>query len=360
MNFMKRYLILEDGTTFAGQAFGDLTKEVSGEVVFNTGMTGYQEAITDPSYTNQLITFTYPLIGNYGIDQNRSQSLKATCTAVIVHQLAEQSFHYTSQENLDDFLKAQQIPGISGIDTRALTKHLRQHGTMTGILSNQAQVVNFTKATQQTLTEKEPAYQTKYYSTNTTKHHVVLIDFGVKQAIINNLLAHDCSVDVVPYTSDFATIANLNPDGILLSNGPADPTDYADSLPLIQQLQTHYPLAGICLGHQLFALANGATTYQLSYGHRGLNHPVKNLITGKTIMTSQNHGYAVAADSLATTPLQVTQIEGNDGSIEGLKHETLPAISVQYHPEANPGPSDGNLFFNQFNQLMTEGVLQHA
>ncbi|MFC6171745.1 carbamoyl phosphate synthase small subunit [Loigolactobacillus jiayinensis] len=347
---MKSYLILEDGLTFAGDAFGAHIA-AAGEVVFNTGMTGYQEAITDPSYSNQLITFTYPLIGNYGIDATHNQSVQASCAAVIVRQLADLPNHYAQQMNLDAFLQQQKVPGIQGIDTRQLTKHIRQHGTLKAILTTQPLTVAFSAA-YAAIKQKEAPLQRATYTTKQAQQHVVLIDFGTKKAIIDQLLAQHCNVDVVPYTTSLADIDALQPDGIFLSNGPDDPADYEMVLPLIQALQAKYPLAGICLGHQLLALANGAKTYKLQYGHRGLNHPVKNIATGKTILTSQNHGYAVAVDSLVDTPLEMTAYELNDGSVEGLQHKSLPVISVQYHPEANPGPTDALGFFTEFYDLM--------
>lgn len=347
---MKSYLVLEDGLTFAGDAFGAHIA-AAGEVVFNTGMTGYQEAITDPSYTNQLITFTYPLIGNYGIDAAHNQAKAAGCAAIIVRQLADLPNHYAQQMNLDEFLQQQNVPGIQGIDTRQLTKHIRQQGTLKAILTTQPLTVPF-MAAYAAIKQKKAPLERATFTTPQAQQHVVLIDFGTKQAIIDQLLAQHCNVDVVPYTTSLSAIDALQPDGIFLSNGPDDPADYQAALPLIQALQTKYPLAGICLGHQLLALANGAKTYKLQYGHRGLNHPVKNIATGKTILTSQNHGYAVAADSLANTPLQMTAYELNDHSVEGLRHESLPVISVQYHPEANPGPTDALGFFTEFCTLM--------
>lgn len=363
MNSMQKYLTLADGTTFTGVAFGATNALAAGEVVFNTGMTGYQEAITDPSYTNQLLTFTYPLIGTYGINLKQNQAPKASCQAVIIRHLDTEITHHDYQQSLNNFLANQQIPGIADIDTRALTKHIRVHGTMQGILSNEpitaADFPSLYKVLAKQL-DKQPCLEQESYHPLHADYHVVLLDFGIKHAIIQQLLKQNCAVTVLPYQTDFATIAALDPDGIFVSNGPDDPTAYPDSLPLLQQLEHHYPMAGICLGHQLLALANGAKTYALPFGHRGQNHPVKLLASGHTIMTSQNHGYAVAADSLAGTGLKVTAIEGNDNTVEGLAHTTLPIITVQYHPEANPGPLDGQIFFHEFKQLMAKEVLQHA
>lgn len=358
---MKKYLTLQDGTCFEGIAFGDLTAQAAGEIVFNTGMTGYQEAITDPSYTNQLLTFTYPLIGTYGIYKNQNQSPQSTCQAVLVRHLETQIGDVDL--SLSDWLKQQHVAAMSDLDTRALTKYIRDHGTLKAILSNQPiDQTNFDQlySSMSTQLNKQPQLQHQTYTTLHADYHVVVIDFGIKQAIINELLVANCNVTVVPYTTNLIAIKHLNPDGILLSNGPDDPKVYADYLPLITQLEQLYPVAGICLGHQLLALANGATTYQLPFGHRGQNHPVKLLATGQTIMTSQNHGYAVDPDSLINTDLAVTAIEGNDHTIEGLAHLNLPVISVQFHPEANPGPLDGVNFFDQFKQLMHKEVKLHA
>lgn len=358
---MKKYLTLSDGTVFTGTAFGDTAVLAAGEVVFNTGMTGYQEAITDPSYTNQLLTFTYPLIGTYGVCQNQNQSSQSTCQAVLVRHL-ENEIGDTGL-NLDQWLTQLHVPGMSGLDTRALTKHIREHGTLQAVLANQPiAMTDFQQlyADLSTKLSKTPHLQHQSYLAHHASYHVVVIDFGIKQAIISELVAANCDVTVVPYTTTLKEINKLNPDGILISNGPDDPSVYADYLPLIQQLEAIYPVAGICLGHQLLALANGAKTYSLPFGHRGLNHPVKLLDSNQTIMTSQNHGYAVDPASLAGTDLVVTAIEGDDHTIEGLAHTKLPVMSVQFHPEANPGPLDGANFFTQFKQLMHKEVKLHA
>ncbi len=356
---MKKYLYLQDGTHFEGTAFGaDL--EIAGEVVFNTSMVGYQEALTDPSYANQLLTFTYPLIGTYGIDQSRNQSAGILAQCAIVHTLENEPG--PTGITLDQFLKANHTPGIAGVDTRALTKHIRQSHTMQAVLLNQPLAGDF-ETTFQTLfaqCKKQPQLgHSTYHSDATNAKHVVMIDFGTKQAIIDSLVASGIDVTVVPYTADLAMIQNFQPDGILLSNGPGDPTDY-DVLPLIQALEHLYPTAGICLGHQILALANGAKTKAMAYGHRGINHPVHGVDSLHAIITSQNHGYVVDADSLRATDLVVTELEGDDGTVEGLAHKWLPMFSVQYHPEANPGPHDAVNFFTQFKQLMEKKVAAHA
>lgn len=358
---MKKYLTLSDGTTFEGLAFGDHNALAAGEVVFNTGMTGYQEAITDPSYTNQLLTFTYPLIGTYGIFKNQNQSSQSTCQAVLVRHLENEIGD--ANLSLDAWLKDLHIPGMSNLDTRALTKHIRQHGTLKAIIANEPLTVadfNTLYPTLSTELSKKPQLQHQTYLALHADYHVVVIDFGIKQGIISELLAANCDVTVLPYTTSLADIKQAHPDGILISNGPDDPSVYTDYLPLIQQLEACYPVAGICLGHQLLALANGAKTYLLPFGHRGLNHPVKLLTSNHTIMTSQNHGYAVDPASLKDTDLVVTAVEGDDHTIEGLAMQHMPVISVQFHPEANPGPLDATNFFHQFKQLMHKEVKLHA
>ncbi|BAP84609.1 carbamoyl-phosphate synthase small subunit [Paucilactobacillus hokkaidonensis JCM 18461] len=360
---MKKYITLSDGTTFTGISFGANNQCVAGELVFNTGMTGYQEAITDPSYTGQLITFTYPLIGTYGVNLMQSQATHACCQAIIVHQLENESSHHNYQLSLNKFLADQGIPGISNIDTRMLTKHIRQFGTLKAVITNQPIATqDFEHVYLALHAQIEVSNNTVAFAKNTNhKFHVVLLDFGSKQAIVTQLQAAGCNVTVLPgQTTDLQSIKDCQPDGILLSNGPGNPTEYEANFVLINQLEQLFPLAGICLGHQLIALANGATTYKLPFGHRGLNHPVTLTETNQTIMTSQNHGYAVDKNSLSDTDLSICAIEGNDRTIEGLKHNFLPVISVQYHPEANPGPLDGQNFFTQFTQLMTKGVKQHA
>lgn len=358
---MKKYLTLEDGTIFQGTGFGDLKAAAAGEVVFNTGMTGYQEAITDPSYTDQLLTFTSPLIGTYGIIESQNQSSQSTCQAVIVRHL--ESEIGAAGLSLNEWLTDQHIVGITEIDTRALTKHIRKYGTMGAMIANQpftkSQFKQFFSVTKQKLS-KHPKLQSQSYMAPHAAYHVVVLDFGIKQAIVSTLLKASCNVTVVPYTTNLKSIQKLNPDGILISNGPDNPNVYSDFLPLIQTLETMYPIAGICLGHQLLALANGARTYQLPFGHRGQNHPVKFIASNRTIMTSQNHGYAVDLKSLDNTGLIVTAFEGNDHTVEALAHSTWPIISVQFHPEANPGPLDGLEFFDQFKQLMHQEVKLHA
>ncbi|MCH5462446.1 carbamoyl phosphate synthase small subunit [Lactobacillus sp. LC28-10] len=356
---MKKYLTLENGDQFVGTAVGDLTKEIKGELVFTTSMVGYQETLTDPSYTNQIITFTYPLIGNYGISLHANQSPTVAASAVVMQELASTVFHYQSVMTLDEFLKKSNVPGIAGVDTRQLTKIIRKHGTMKASLTNQPlDTSSFNKTQSVDMIVKSATFS---HPEDEKPDHVVLVDFGVKANIVEFLKNFGANVTVVTPEATFESIEALNPDGILLSNGPGDPEEFTDFLPVIRQLQEHYPLFGICLGHQLLALANGARTYKMVFGHRGINHPVKNLLTDEVIITSQNHGYAVDIDSVSETPLEVTAVEINDHTCEGLRYPGKPVFSVQYHPEAAPGPHEATRLFSKFMGLMnTNGGVQHA
>lgn len=347
---MKKYLTLETGQVFVGTACGDTIAERWGELVFTTNMTGYQETLTDPSYTNQLVMFTYPLIGNYGVQSNTSQSESVKASAMIVQELAPS---ISDEPSLDHLLKMNHTPAISEIDTRQLTKIIRQEGTIHASLTNQP-VKDFNTSFQnQTILHD---LEIKPLESHPNKNlHVVLLDFGVKHGIIESLETLGVTVSVVSPSTTLTAIEALHPDGVLLSNGPGNPTEYANSLPLIKQLADKYPLLGICLGHQLLALAEGATTYKLPFGHRGSNHPVKNLIDGSFQMTTQNHGFAVSAASIADTPLEVTASELNDQSCEALRLPGKPVFSVQYHPEAAPSPHDAKNVFTKFTSLMNGG-----
>lgn len=356
---MKKYLTLETGEEFVGTAVGDLSKEIKGELVFTTSMVGYQESITDPSYTNQIITFTYPLIGNYGISLHANQSPTVAASAVVMQEIATTVFHYQSVMTLDEFLKKSNVPGIAGIDTRQLTKIIRKHGTMKASLTNQPLAQSsFNKSQSADMIVKSATFS---IPSDQKPDHVVLVDFGVKTNIVESLQNFGANVTVVTPDATFDSIQALHPDGILLSNGPGNPEDWSDFLPVIRELQASYPLFGICLGHQLLALANGARTYKMVFGHRGINHPVKNLLTDDVVITSQNHGYAVDIDSVDETPLEVTAIEINDQTCEGLRYPGRPVFSVQYHPEAAPGPHEATRLFSHFVDLMhTNGGVKHA
>lgn len=352
---MKRQLILEDGTVFKGKGFGSDTNTF-GEVVFNTGMTGYQEILSDPSYCGQIVTFTYPLIGNYGINRDDFESIIPAVSGIIVKEAVDFPSNWRSEFSLDEYLKLKNIPGIAGIDTRKLTRIIRQYGTLKGaITSHNADVEEVVSRLQST---QLPSNQVSQVSTKSPYpspgrgYRVVLVDYGMKHGILRELNKRDCDVIVVSYNTTAAEILQLRPDGVMLSNGPGDPKDVPEAVQMIRELLGHVPLFGICLGHQLFALACGAETSKMKFGHRGSNHPVKDLKTGKIALTSQNHGYTVEEDSIKDTMLEVTHIALNDGTIEGLKHLNFPAFTVQYHPEASPGPEDANGLFNEFLKMV--------
>ncbi|UXS67156.1 carbamoyl phosphate synthase small subunit [Staphylococcus chromogenes] len=355
--FEKRYLVLEDGTYYTGFKLGADTL-TQGEIVFNTAMTGYQETLSDPSYTGQIITFTYPLIGNYGINRDDFESLILTLKGVVVKEACKAPSNFRAQKTLDDVLKEFDIPGISGVDTRSITKKIREHGVLKAAFVDDETEIETTIQNLKTIEfprNEVPTVSTKtpYVSTGFDLR-VVLVDFGKKQNIVRELNARGCEVTVVPYDTTAEEIIKMSPDGVMLSNGPGDPADVQVAVDMIKGIIGKIPFFGICLGHQLFALSQGATSFKMKFGHRGANHPVKDLSTGKIALTSQNHGYAIDADSLKETDLEVTHIALNDGTIEGLRHKFEPAFSVQYHPEACPGPTDSNYLFDQFIELMLE------
>jgi carbamoyl-phosphate synthase small subunit len=352
---MKRLLILEDGTYFEGVGFG-APNITTGEVVFTTGMSGYQEVLTDPSFKGQMILFTYPTIGNYGINRDDFESMEPACSGVIVKDHARVASNWRSQMTLDEFLKQKKIPGISGIDTRALTKKLRESGTIKGsiidVVEDLEHEFDQLKATVLPGNQVAEVSTTKAYSLPGTGKNVVVVDFGMKHSLLRELVSRKCGVTVVPYNYTAEQILALSPDGVLLSNGPGDPKNVMEATKMIQGIQGKLPIFGICLGHQLLSLANGADTFKLTYGHRGSNHPVREIASNNIYFTSQNHGYAVSRDSLDTTDLMMTHIEINDETVEGVKHKKYPSFSVQFHPDAAPGPHDAVSLFDEFIELM--------
>ncbi|MGE7601868.1 carbamoyl phosphate synthase small subunit [Peribacillus sp. NPDC097675] len=348
---MKRQLILEDGTVFIGEAFGGEVEKI-GEVVFNTGMTGYQEILSDPSYCGQIVTLTYPLIGNYGINRDDFESINPAIAGFVVKETADFPSNWRNRLSLDDYLKMKNIPGISGIDTRKLTRIIRKTGALKGALCNLNkrvdEVVTQLKATVLPTNQVKQVSTKTAYSSPGRGPRVVLVDYGMKHGILRELTNRGCDVVVVPYNVTAEEVMHYHPDGVMLSNGPGDPKSVRKTLEMIRIIQQEVPLFGICLGHQLFALANGADTDKLKFGHRGSNHPVKDLRTGKVSITSQNHGYTVEMNSIENTDLTVTHTALNDDTIEGLRHKHYPAFTVQYHPEASPGPEDANYLFDEF------------
>ena len=352
---MQARLLLEDGTLFKGLSFGAETQTI-GEVVFSTGMTGYQELITDPSYCGQIVTMTYPLIGNYGITRDDFEGIRPFIHGFAVRRYEPIPSNWRAQYSLGDLLKEYEIPGISDIDTRMLTRKIRQLGSMKGVITtgneHVEELLERLKATP-SIQDQVARTSTEYVYTNPgNKERIVLIDCGSKSGIIRELSKRNCDIVVVPHDTTADEIRRLAPDGIQLSNGPGDPKDNLHIAETIKQLLGEFPMFGICLGHQLFALACGADTEKLKFGHRGGNHPVKELATNRCYITSQNHGYTVTDESIKATDLIVTHINNNDKTIEGLKHKTFPAFSVQYHPEAAPGPEDSGYLFDQFIEMI--------
>ena len=361
MQIKPALLVLNDGSVFEGEAIGAGSSEISepviskGEVVFHTGLSGYQEIITDPSYAGQIITFTTPHIGNYGTTNLDNEASKVFARGVIVRELARRRSNWRSDDSLDSFLKQNDLAGIAGIDTRRLTRLLRDSGSMPGAFgtASQEELLKVAKSEKGTAGKNLVAQvtTTKSYVHGSGKFTVVAYDFGIKTTMLN-CLAEFATVHVVPATTTAQEVMALSPNGIFLSNGPGDPEMVHGAPATIRELLgTGIPLFGICLGHQLLALALGGKTYKLPFGHHGANHPVRNIATNSVEITSQNHNFCVDADSLATKA-DVTHINLNDNTNEGLRVRDANAFSVQYHPEAGPGPHDSRYLFSEFVQMM--------
>lgn len=355
---MDRILVLEDGTVWKGKALGSDNFQV-GELVFNTSMTGYQEILTDNSYCGQIVMMTYPLIGNYGINRDDFESIDPAVFGFVIKDYCPMPSNWRSQESLEDFLNSEKIPGIYGVDTRALTRKIRDKGTMKAMLANADadidEVVETIRNTPVLHDQVKRVSSNKRFAVPARGLRVVLMDFGAKLGIVRELSSRGCDIIVVPYDTPAETIMNFRPDGVMLTNGPGDPTDIPEAVETIRQLIPQTVVFGICLGHQLISLACGAKTYKLKFGHRGGNHPVKNLATGKLEITSQNHSFAVDANSLTGTGLEVTHINLLDNTVEGLACKADRVFSVQYHPESAPGPQDSGYLFDQFIAMMEEG-----
>ncbi len=352
-------LVLENGLIFEGNAFGAYGT-TSGELCFNTGMVGYQEILTDPSYCGQVVTMTYPHIGNYGINANYSESKSIQVSGFIVKEGSQHPSNYLSQSSITEYLEQHNIVGIQNLDTRAITRVIREEGSMNAIISSEILDPKILKKQLQTIPSMEGLNLIervtcskiyKYSKPKKTLFKIVAIDFGIKTNILRLLKKQGCEITVVPATITSDEIQKINPDGIFLSNGPGDPAAALDAIKCIQSLIGNYPIFGICLGHQLLALALGAKTFKLKYGHRGCNHPVKNLETGKVEITSQNHGFAVSKDNIPSN-IKITHINLNDDTVAGISCSNIKAFSIQYHPESCPGPNDSQYLFDHFIQLM--------
>lgn len=350
----KIYICLADGTVFEGKSFG-ATGEVLGELVFTTGMGGYIETLTDPSYFGQIVMQTFPLIGNYGFIDEDKESEKSAVSAYIVREYCEAPSNFRCGTTLDEYLKANNIVGVYDVDTREITKIIREHGVMNAVITSNPDTVDYDKIKAFTICDavKSVSADRPYMSASDEhKYNVVLIDYGTKKNIVRELNKRGCNVAVVPYDTKADDILSLNPDGIMLSNGPGDPEENTDAIEELKKLVGKKPIFAICLGHQLLALSQGAETTKLKYGHRGVNQPVKNLETGRTFISSQNHGYAVVNDSVEAVGGKISYINANDGTCEGVDYTDKQAFSVQFHPEACSGPHDTRFIFDKFISMM--------
>ncbi len=368
-------LLLEDGMLFEGLSFG-ARGTITGEIVFNTGMTGYQEVITDPSYYGQLITFTYPEIGNTGVNKEDNESTHPSVKGVITRQTSNSTTNWRTTETFERWLELENVVGIKGIDTRTLVRHLRENGTLNALITTETKssisdLFTILKAApsmsglnlvDKVSTKKifksnqisAPVFDKRIELVKKTPYNVVAIDFGIKKSILSRLVAHGCEVTVLPADSSISDVLSLCPDGVFLSNGPGDPSAVKKGIDLTIKLINHeiIPIFGICLGHQILGLALGGKTYKLTYGHRGLNHPCG--LTGRVEITSQNHGFALDPTSLNKTKIEITHFNLNDQSVAAISVIDKPFIGVQYHPEASPGPHDSDHHFKRFVTLMEE------
>jgi len=356
---LRAVLILEDGTRFLGETYGDF-KDIAGEIVFNTGMTGYQEILTDPSYYGQIVTMTYPLIGNYGVNSGDYESSRPNVRGFITRERCEKPSNFRCEKTLDEYLKKYNIPGLFGIDTRKLTKILREKGTMKGAIvacgdDEDIRATDLTadfnlKNPVEIVTTDIPIEHTA--DNGESKLKVALFDYGVKTNIIRSLTKRGIDVTVLPSKTNASEVLNGKYDGIMLSNGPGDPKDCTIEIENIKKMAGEIPMFAICLGHQLTALAMGGDTKRLKYGHRGCNHPVKDISKDRTYITSQNHGYTVVTESMKKNNMEITHINMNDMTVEGVRYKGMDLFTVQFHPEASPGPRDTAYLFDEFVEMM--------
>ena len=360
MTNCERKIVLESGEEYYGYGFGAECEKVC-EIVFNTSMVGYQEILSDPSYTYQAVVMTYPLIGNYGMCDDDYETAHPTLGAFIVREYNDLPSNFRCTSTLSEIMKKYNIPGIYGVDTRKITRIIRSQGSQKVLITKAntpkekcLEILKSTSVPTDAVSKVSPK-STKYYKAPNEKFHVVAIDCGMKQNIVRSLNERGCFVTAVPFDTSSEEIEKLSPDGIFLSNGPGDPQDVGVVVETIRKLRGKYPIFGICLGHQMISLAYGAKTYKLKFGHRGGNHPVKNLENGKIEITSQNHSFAVDIESLKGTNLEVTHINLLDNTVEGVKNDKDRIFSVQYHPESAPGPQDSAYLFDKFIQMMREG-----
>jgi carbamoyl-phosphate synthase small subunit len=374
---MQAILALEDGRIFRGEGYG-APGECQGEVVFNTSLTGYQEIATDPSYAGQIVVLTNPQIGNYGTNQADNEAAKPYIEGLIVREFSRVSSNWRSEQVTDEYMERYQVPVLAEIDTRALVRHLRDNGAMRGVISTKTDDVDALVAKARALPKMVGTDLAKVVSTkeiftfdendsrnqtgdpllptalDAPKLHVVAYDFGIKKNILRMLTREGCNVTVVPAQTSAEDVLGLKPDGVFLSNGPGDPEPVDYAVNAIRGMMGRVPVFGICLGHQLCGLALGGKTYKLKFGHHGGNHPVKNHMTGRVEITAHNHNFAVDPDSVNANEVELTHVDLNDNTLEGLRHKTLPLFSVQYHPEAAPGPHDSHYLFRDFRNLMEE------
>lgn len=351
---MKGYLLLEDGMVFHGTVFG-VPQSTLGEVVFNTGMTGYQETLTDPSYYGQIVVMTYPLIGNYGFTEEDEQSHKPMVQGFVIREGCDSFSNWRGNEGLEDYFFKHQLTGLMDVDTRALTRHLREKGALRGKIvvdqslpeGHKEDILGFSNsgAVQAVSTSAQYTLEPKLLK-------VAVMDFGIKRNILMSMTHRNMILDVFPVMTKAEEILASDPDGIFLSNGPGDPAELEEVIDEIKKMIGIKPIFGICLGHQLLAHAFGGKTKKMKYGHRGSNHPVKDIGLDRVMITSQNHGYEVVSESLDPHTIEITHVNVNDGTVEGMKHKLLPVFSVQYHPEASPGPSDSMYLFDMFEEMM--------